>query len=104
MADQAVLKGIKDSWSLMDFARQKGTPKRAILTSKAGDSFAALMFPSPDGEGRSFTMVSFSSNMGELTVSEIQNKKDELQVVQLETGTFILCLKGESVWEEVKLF
>ena len=104
MAGTPVLKGIKDSWSLLEFARQKGMPKRAELTSKEGENFAALMFPTPDANGRDFTMVSFSSNLGELSVSEVVARKNDLQIVQLESGSYILCRKGEGGWEEVQLF
>jgi len=104
MAGQAVLKGIKDSWSLMEFARQKGAPKRAILTNaETKEDFAALMFPTPQGD-RDFTMVAFSSNLGELSAADIAARKEELQVVQLESDNYYLCNKGNGAWEDIALF
>lgn len=104
MAGQSVLKGIKDSWSFMDFARKMGQPKRALLANKdTGEEFAALMFPTKQGD-RDFTMVAFSSNLGELSVQEIVAKKDELQVVLLESGNYYLCSRGNGAWEDINLF
>ena len=110
MAGNAIQRGIKDSWSLMDFARKNGAPKRAILTnSETKEDFAALMFPTPqvlpNGEKRDFTMVAFSSNLGELSAAEIAARKEELQVVQLEeSGNYYLCVKGNGAWEDIALF
>ena len=109
MAGQAVLKGIKDSWSLLDYARKNGAPKRAKLTnSDTGEEFAALMFPTPqtlpDGTQRDFTMVAFSSNLGELSAADVAARKEELQVVQLESGNYYLCVKGNGAWEDINLF
>jgi hypothetical protein len=42
--------------------------------------------------------------MGELTPREIAAMKDELQVVQLESGNFSLCKQGQNAWEDVDLF
>jgi hypothetical protein len=105
MAGQAVLKGIKDSWSFMDFARKMGQPKRAQLTNnETGENFAALMFPTKQGD-RDFTMVAFSSKLGELSAQEIAARKDELQVVQLEeSDNLYLCAKGSGAWEDIALF
>lgn len=104
MANGAKLIGIKDSWSFMDFARKMGQPKRAQLTNnETGENFAALMFPTKQGD-RDFTMVAFSSNLGELSVKEIVERKDELQVVQLESDNYYLCNKGNGAWEDINLF
>lgn len=109
MAEGSVLKGIKDSWSLMEFARKMGAPKLARLTAKeTGEEFSALMFPTaqtlPNGERRDFTMVAFSSNLGVLTPQEIADQKDELQIVQLESDTYHLCRKGAGAWLDINLF
>lgn len=82
-------------WTFMDFARKMGQPKRAILTnSETGKEFAALMFPTPqtlgDGTTRDYTMVAFSSELGELSAKEIRARKDELCIVQLESGNYYL--------------
>jgi hypothetical protein len=47
-------------------------------------------------------VVNFSSNLGELTPQQIASMKDELQVVQLTSGTYKLCKTG-STWEDVDL-
>ncbi len=71
-------------WTLLDFARKMGQPKRAssFVNKETGDEFpAVLMFPTKQGD-RDFTTVAFSSYMGELSVKEIEARKDELYVVQ----------------------
>lgn len=105
MAGKPVLKGIADSWSLMDFARKMGSPKLAsnLVNQETGEEFSALMFPTKQGN-RDFTMVAFSSNLGVLTPREIATRKDELQVVQLESGNYYLCVKGAGSWEDINLF
>ena len=82
-------------WTFMDFARKMGQPKRAILTnSETGEEFAALMFPTPqtldDGTTRDYTMVAFSNELGELSAKEISARKNELCIVQLESGNYYL--------------
>ena len=93
--------GIKNSWSLIAFARMKGKMQIAPMVNKqTGEAFKSCMFTTPDGDR---TIVNFSSNLGELTPAEIVAQKADLQVVELESGTFKLCKNG-STWEDVDLF
>ncbi len=96
---------IKNSWSLIAFARKFG-PKIQIahLSNKTtGDAFKCVAF----GESENLTFVAFSRKLGELTPREIASQKDNLQVVQCQTeegrDMYALCKKGESSWEEVDL-
>ena len=99
MADQKV--GIKNSWGLIAFARMKGKMSVApFVNSDTGEAFKSCMFT--DNEGNR-TIVNFSSKLGELTPSEIVAQKSDLQVVELESGTYKLCKSG-STWEDVDLF
>jgi hypothetical protein len=41
--------------------------------------------------------------MGELSTQEIARDKDNLQVVQLESGSYKLCRVCESSWNEIDL-
>lgn len=92
--------GIKNSWSLIAFARMKGRMQVAPFVNKdTGESFKSCMFTNPDGDR---TIVNFSSNLGELTPAQIAAQKADLQVVELESGTFKLCKSG-STWEDVDL-
>lgn len=101
MAGTAHNVGIKNSWSLLSFARMKGKMQVGNFVNKeTGDTFKSAIFTNPDGE-RCF--VAFSSNMGELTPSEIVAQKDKLQVVELESGNYSLCRQGENSWEDVAL-
>jgi hypothetical protein len=100
-------KGIKASWSLIAFARTHGKLSIAPLVNKeTGEAFKKLCFTHPtnkdEEENPLRTYVGFSSKLGELTGAEIVRMKDDLQVVQLESGTYKLCKSG-STWEEVDL-
>lgn len=93
--------GIKNSWGLLAFARMKGKMQVAPFVNKeTGETFKSCMFTDPDGNR---TIVNFSSNLGELTPAEISAQKADLQVVELESGSFKLCKSG-STWEDVDLF
>ena len=101
MANTAQNVGIKNSWSLISFARAHGRMKVAPFVNKeTGEAFKSCAFV--DSEGAT-TLVAFSSNLGELTPQQIATQKDSLQVVQLESGTYKLCKQGNSSWEDVDL-
>lgn len=94
-------KGIKASWSLVAFARTHGKMKVGAFVNKdTGEAFKSCMFVGADNNVTA--VVNFSSNLGELTPQQIASMKDDLQVVQLTSGTYKLCKNG-STWEEVDL-
>ena len=93
--------GIKNSWSLISFAKAHGRMKVAPFVNKeTGECFKSCAFL--DSEG-GITLVAFSSKLGELTPAQIAEQKDDLQVVQLESGSFKLCRAGHDTWEDVDL-
>lgn len=94
--------GIKNSWSLLDFARSHGRMKvtNELTNSQTGETFKSCAFVSPGG---AVTLVGFSSNLGELTPKQIAAQKDSLQVVELESGNYKLCKAGSDSWENVDL-
>lgn len=97
----ATVSTIKNSWSLIAFAKQFG-PKMQVgefVNKETGEDFKSCIFT--NGETRTF--VAFSSKMGVLSPREIAAKKNELQVVQLESGHYSLCKQGENTWKEVDL-
>lgn len=97
----ATVSTIKNSWSLIAFAKEFG-PKMQVgefVNKETGEDFKSCIFT--NGETRTF--VAFSSKMGVLSPGEIAAKKNELQVVQLESGNYSLCKQGENTWEEVDL-
>ena len=101
MANTAQNVGIKNSWSLISFARAHGRMKVAPFVNKeTGETFKSCAFVDSDND---VTLVAFSSNLGELTPQQIKEQKDSLQVVELESGTFKLCKQGNSSWEDVDL-
>lgn len=101
MANTAQNVGIKNSWSLISFARAHGRMKVAPFVNKeTGEAFKSCAFVNSDND---VTLVAFSSNLGELTPQQIKEQKDSLQVVELESGTFKLCKQGNSSWEDVDL-
>ena len=101
MATTATTVGIKNSWSLISFARTHGRMKVAPFVNKeTGECFKSCAFLNSDGE---ITLVAFSSKLGELIPKQIAAQKDDLQVVQLESGSFKLCKTGHDTWEDVDL-
>ena len=93
--------GIKNSWSLISFAKTHGRMKVApFVNRETGEYFKSCAFISNTDE---VTLVAFSSKLGELTPAEIAAQKDDLQVVQLESGTYKLCKAGHDTWEDVDL-
>ena len=105
-----VMKGIVDSWSLIGFAQMKGRPQVggfSKVDEQTGElkHFKSMVFTDPTNSDNKTnkTFVSFSSKLGELTPREISERKDELQVVELEGGHYSLCKRGEQAWEDVML-
>lgn len=98
----SVMKGIKNSWSLVSFAKSHGKMQVGNFTNKTdGTQFKSCIFTNPVDD--TLTFVAFSSNLGELTPQEIASQKDSLQVVELESGNFSLCKAGANSWEDVDL-
>ena len=93
--------GIKNSWPLISFAKSHGRMKVAPFVNKeTGECFKSCAFLSSGGK---VTLVAFSSKLGELTPAQIAAQKDDLQVVQLESGSYKLCKAGHDTWEDVDL-
>ena len=98
----SVLKGIKNSWSLIDFAKSHGKMQVGeFANQESGEIFKSCIFTNPSDNTRTF--VAFSSKLGVLTPQEIAERKDDLQVVELESGTFSLCNAGVNAWQDVDL-
>lgn len=96
---------IKNSWSLLSFAREFG-PKMQVgefVNSESGDKFKSCIFT----KGDTRTFVAFSSKLGVLSPGEIAAQKDDLQVVLCETKNgddmYSLCHQGQDSWEDVDL-
>ena len=96
---------IKNSWSLLSFAREFG-PKMQVgefVNSESGDKFKSCIFT----KGDTHTFVAFSSKLGVLSPKEIAAQKDDLQVVLCETkdgdDMYSLCHQGQDSWEDVDL-
>lgn len=93
---------IIDSCSLIAFARTHGKMQVGTFSNKeTGEVFKSCIFTNPTDQSKCF--VAFSSKMGELTPREIAAAKDELRVVQLESGHYYLCEEGANAWEDVDL-
>lgn len=103
MANTAQNVGIKNSWSLMAFAKSHGRMQVGEFVNKeTNETFKSCIFTDPADQSNK-TFVAFSSKMGELTPQEIAAKKDSLQVVELESGHFSLCNQGANSWQDVEL-
>lgn len=103
MANEAKMVGIKNSWSLLAFAKSHGKMQVGEFANKeTGEVFKSCIFTDPTNQANK-TFVAFSSKMGELTPAQIAAEKDNLQVVELESGNFSLCKQGANAWEDVEL-
>jgi hypothetical protein len=103
MANTAQNVGIKNSWSLIAFAKSHGKMQVGEFVNKeTKESFKSCIFTDPADQSNK-TFVAFSSNLGELTPAEIAASKDTLQVVELASGNFSLCKQGANAWEDVEL-
>lgn len=110
MANQNQNVGIKNSWSLLDFAKSHGKMKvtNEMTNGRTGEHFKSCAFV---GAGGAVTLVGFSSNLDSINPSadpktismQIAAQKDSLQVVELESGNFKLCKRGTESWEDVDL-
>lgn len=102
MATNSQKVGIKNSWSLLDFARTHGRMKvtNDLVNSQTGETFKSCAFVDTEG---AVTLVGFSSGLGELTPSQIAAQKDSLQVVELESGNYKLCKASTDNWQDVDL-
>lgn len=88
------------TWPLLTFAKEHGKMQVGDFQNKeTGEMFKACIFTQPDGTR---VFVAFSSKLGELTPKEIAAMKDELVVVQLESGNYSL-FKRDTTWEDVSL-
>ena len=86
----------------MAFAKSHGKMQVGDFVNKeTGEAFKSCIFTNPEDNSRCF--VAFSSKMGELSPAEIAARKDELQVVELESGNYSLCTIGANAWQDVEL-
>ena len=103
MANAAQNVGIKNSWSLLAFAKSHGKMQIGDFVNKdTGEQFKSCIFTDPEDPSNK-CFVAFSSKLGELSPSQIASMKDNLQVVQLESGNYSLCKQGQNAWEDVEL-
>lgn len=102
MAENSQQVGIDNSWSLSEFKNAFGKMKitAPLVNSNTGETFKSCAFVDDSGN---VTLVGFSSNLGELSAAEIKSRKNELQVVRLNSGTYKLCAKGTDTWEDVDI-
>lgn len=99
--------GIKNSWSLIAFAKSHGKMQLGTFVNKqTGDSFKSCIFTDPSNSDNK-VFVGFSRNLGELAPQEIKDQKDELQVVQCTNANgedmYALCKAGADAWENIDL-
>ena len=96
---------IVNSWSFVAFVRANG-PKAFVapfVNQETGEQFSSLVIKKTDSRDERGIIVNFSSKMGEMSPSQIAREKDNLQVVELESGSYKLCRVGESSWNEIDL-
>ena len=101
MATESQKVGIVNSWSLVSFAKSHGRMKIADFTNReTNEKFRSCAFVSTDNK---ITLVGFSGKLGEMSAPQIAGMKDDLQVVELQSGNYKLCKKGSDSWQDVDL-
>lgn len=95
---------IVDSYSLLAFARSHGNPKFCPqqVNKETGEIFDSLAFINKTTD--EVTFVSISSKLGTMSSKKVAEMKDDLQVVEFDSGNFMLCKKGQNAWEDIDLF
>ncbi len=102
--------GIKNHWSLVEFAKefgQRGVRVGTCTNGTTGEHYSAVAFTGMDNTR---VFVSFSRKLGPLSAQELMEQKNDLQVVLCETregkDMFSLCKQGQmELWgTEVTLF
>lgn len=79
---------IVQTWSLLDFAREHGKMQVGRFTNnETQETWKSCIFT--DSEGNRI-FVAFSTKIGELTPQEIVERKNQLKVVLLSNGNYIL--------------
>lgn len=88
-------------WPLLDFVLEFGPQMQVGQgTRSTGETYRICRFIKEDG---SITRVYFFSQLGELTPSEIQARKNELYVGQMSSGKYYLHDKNVKDWKTVDL-
>lgn len=91
---------ILQSWSLLEFAKSYVKMKiGTFVNSNTGENFKSCMFLKKDG---TYDYVGFHSQLGELTSTEISERKKELKVGLTESGKYVLYDHIDD-WEFVDL-
>ena len=84
---------IIQKWDLLEFAKLKGKMQvGSFVNTESFEEFKCNIFT--DNEGNK-CYVSFGAKLGELTPAEIIQRKDHLEVIMLNTGTYILQEKKD---------
>lgn len=91
-----------DNWTLMSFAKKWGPEMRTgtCTNEKTGEKYKACVFIQKDG---TITYVNFFSRLGELTASEILQRKNELQIGITKEGKYYLHNGNVKAWEDIDL-
>lgn len=89
------------SWSLVAFAAGKRMQVGSFVNEE-GTPFKSCIFTDENGNR---VFVGFSSKLGELSPREIAARKNELQIVKTDSGSYKLCKVGNpgAAWEDVDL-
>lgn len=94
--------GIKNSYSLLAWC--KGRQAKLVPAHKAIDA-SGKEFDAPQSialineDGSVHAFAAFSSNLEALSAAELVAQAKNLNVVELESGTYKVCRPGEGSWQ-----
>lgn len=93
--------GIKNSYSLLAWAegyQVKLVPAHKAVNAK-GEEFDAPQSIALIDNGSVKAFAAFSSNLESMSAEELCSEARNLNVVELESGTFKVCRPGEGTWQ-----
>lgn len=95
-------KGIKNSYSLLAWCRgyqAKLVPAHKAVNADGEEFDAPQSIALIDEAGGVHAFAAFSSNLEAMSAAELAVQAKNLNVVELESGTFKVCRPGEGSWQ-----
>lgn len=95
-------KGIKNSYSLLAWCKgyqAKLVPAHTAINADGKEFDAPQSIALIDDDGAVHAFAAFSSNLEAMSAAEVMAQAKNLNVVELESGTYKVCRPGEGSWQ-----
>lgn len=94
--------GIKNSYSLLAWCKgyqAKLVPAHVAINKDGKEFEAPQSIALIDDDDKVHAFAAFSSNLEAMSAAELMAAAKDLNVVELESGTFKVCRPGEGSWQ-----